>query len=1140
MVSMVTMNARGLKLSRSFTCLNATQFLGALNDNIFKLLIILFLIGGRDSQTASRVTAIAGAVFVVPFLLFSAFAGRLADGFSKRDIVVTAKVAEVLIMSAGCVAFFFGNKFLLYGILFVMATQSAFFGPSKYGIIRELVTDAQLSRANGLLEAFTYLAIVIGAAFGPMLAQVTGDRYAIAAFVCVVVAAAGLTASVRIKRTKPAGARSSASVLFIRDIWRTFWSIRKERRLLLAVFASAGFLLVGAFIYMNLIPYGMEQMGLGATSSGYLFVLAAIGIGTGAFLAGKISGRGIQFGVVPLAAFGLSCSSIGIGLVSGSSYLVFVLIFLAGISAGLFIVPIHTFIQLRSPDQRRGQILAASSFLGWVGVLLASGAIYVFSQLWKMSAANVFLVLGIVTLVPAVAAVIVLADHLFRLGCLVLTRLCYRIKVVGIDNIPVDSGALLVCNHITWIDALLLNAAQPRRIRFVIDKHFYNKTLLRPICKLVGAIPISAHDPPKKIVAALREARAAMAQGWVVCIFAEGVMTRNGTLGTFKSGFKQVMKGSSYQIIPAHIGGAWPSIFSYYYGKPLTTFPKKFRRQISVHFGKPMPSGSTASQIRQQVLELSCEYFNDLKLSRRSLGENFVKTARKNWRKKCICDSTTKPLNYGRTLTSSIALADQIDKLTKGQEKIGILLPPSVGGALANLAVTIQGKVAVNLSYVVSDKDRQSAVDQCGIKCIISSRRFAGKFVDFDTLPSVVFLEDIVSTLTPASKLKAYLKARFLPLRAFGRRRFCRHDLATIIFSSGSTGKPKGVMLSHHNICSNVEALQMIIRLKGNDDMCTVLPFFHCFGFTCGLWLPLTSGISTSFVANGLDGRVVGQTVDKNRSTLLFAPPTFLSNYIRRAHQQDFATLRLLAAGAEKLKKGIADAFEKKFAIRPFEGYGATELSPVASLNVPDIEAGGIHQVGNKPGSVGHTLPGVAVKIVDSSTNELLPIGSEGLLMVKGPNVMLGYLNNEEETAKVLKDGWYNTGDIARIDDDGFLTITDRLSRFSKIAGEMVPHSGVEQVYLNALNTHEQIVAVTGIPEPKKGEELVILYLEQAGKPDKLHEIVTKSKLPNIWKPRPDNYIKIESMPLLGSGKLDVRRLKEIALAAKEESFVEG
>lgn len=1131
------MDTTKTKLGSSFGWLNATQFLGALNDNVFKLLIILFLIGPeKNPEIASRIAAIAGAVFVMPFLLFTAFAGKLADRFSKRNIIVSTKAAEIAVMLIGCLAFKFNNSFAVYCVLFFMCTQSAFFGPSKYGIVPELVKQEQLSRANGLLEALTYFAIVIGTASGLMLTKITNERYVMMGLMCVAIAVIGLMVSLPIERTPPAGGKKKASIFFIRDIWQTLRGIRQNKDLILAVSASAYFKLIGGFLYTNLIPYGMGQLGLDKQQSGQLFVIAAIGIGIGAFWAGKLSGRHVELGVVPLGAIGLALSSVGLGIISENMYIIFALILLMGISAGLFIVPIHALIQLRSPTKQRGQILAASGFLGWVGVLLASGLIYCFINLWGISAGQVFMILGVMTLVPTIATIMILPDFLVRFLCVLLTRLFYRIKVTGLSNVPMDKPVLLVSNHVSWVDALLLAATQQRRIRFIMDRQFYNIWWLRPICKLMAVIPISAKDPPKKIVTSLRQARQAMDEGFMVCIFAEGAITRSGMLRRFRAGFQRIVRGSSYEIIPIYIGGAWGSIFSYSHGKILGSLPKKFPYPVSIHFGKPMSADSSVSRIRQKVSELSCEYINSLKSDKRSLAYYLAKAARKNWHRRCISDTTGKDLNYGTTFTSTIALAKEIEKTTTSQQNIGILLPPSVAGSLTNMSVTMLNKVAVNLNYSTGPEIIKYAVERCDIKSIISSRSFIEKIGIPQDLPGLIFIEDIVSRITGMAKFKAYLKASFMPISLLTKGCRCGDDLATIIFSSGSSGKPKGVMQSHHNIISNIEALQMVIKLKANDNLAVVLPFFHSFGFNCGLWLPLVSGVSASYIPNPLDGSMVAQSIRKNRSTILFAAPTFLLNYIRRAQRPDFASLRMVASGAEKLKKRLAESFEAKFGIRPFEGYGATELSPVASLNIPNVESDGIYQVGNKLDSVGHPLPGVAVKIVDIESKKPLDVGEEGLLMVKGPNIMLGYLNAEEQTAQVVEAGWYNTGDIARIDEDGFLTITDRLSRFSKIGGEMVPHVSIEDTYLHALGMAEQVIAVTSVPDPKKGEELVVLYLKKAGKPKKLHKIITNSDLPNIWKPKPNNYIKIDSIPVLGSGKIDVMKLKKIALTAKKDS----
>jgi len=1130
------MNAEKTKADHSFAWHNAAQFLGALNDNVFKLLVIFCLIGLAGKHNATNIASLANAIFVLPYLLFLALAGRLADKYSKRNIIVFSKIAELAVMSFAVVAFWLDSMLLVYAALFFMALQSTFFNPSKYGIIRELVPDDKLPGANGKLLAATFLAIIIGFALGPFLSLNVSGNYAVAALGCVCISVIGIFTSLRIRKTRPSGRKSSASVLFLRDIIKTLWSIHRRKNLLKAVLASSSLWLIGALIYINTIPYGMEQHGLTKEFSGYLFVVAAFGVAVGALTAGRCCKFATALGMAPPAALGVALSCIWLGLINQSIILVCVAILTLGLCIGFYIVPIHAYIQLTSPRHRRGEILAASSFLTWVCILSASGLMLIASSLLGLSPSQCFIVFGTFALTVATIIFTRCLEFAMRFFSSIMVRTFYRLKVYGARNIPTDGGALIVCDHVSYADAPLLEASFPRTIRFIMDRDFYNMRFLKPICALARTIPISSSDPPRMIVESIRQARSALKAGQIVCIFAEGGMTRNGNMRSFKNGFAKIVDGTHCPIVPAYIGGMWQSTFSYYYGKPFAKFPRRMRRRVSIRFGEPMPAESTTEQVRRKVLELSCEYFDGLKKRGRSLGEHFVRTARKNFSRHCMSDSTGRRLNYGQSLVRAIILSDKIAKLTDEQEKIGILLPPSVGGVLANVAVTMLGKVTVNLNYTVSEDVIGSAVEQCGIRSIISSRRFVEKIAGLGRLPGLIFIEDIVGDLGFGVKIKAYLRARFVPRGLLMKiRTRSNDDLATIIFSSGSSGRPKGVMLSHHNILSNIEAVRTVFRLREDDNLCAVLPFFHSFGFTCALWLPIVSGVSAGYVASPVDGSLVGRAVRQNCSTVLFAAPTFLLNYVRRVKQEDFASLRSAVAGAEKLKKSVADGFEAKFGVRPLEGYGVTELSPVVSLNLADVEIGGVGQIGNKEGTVGQPIPGVAVRIVSPESRKEMAVGESGLLMVKGPNVMLGYLNKEKETAEVLEDGWYNTGDIASIDKDGFLMITDRLLRFSKIGGEMVPHVGVEEVYLSGLDTDERVVAVTGVPDARKGEELVVLHLEKAGEADKLHEIISRSNLPNMWKPRRDNYIRIESMPALGSGKLDIMRLRKIAMAAKKD-----
>ncbi len=1120
-----------LQLGKSFAWFNATQFFGALNDNLFQLLSIFFVIGLLGQDSATFATTLAGTVFVIPFLIFTPWAGTLADRFSKRQIVVLAKLAEVGIMLVGCLAFYMQSPAGVITVLFLMCTQSAFFGPSKYGIVPELVRSDQLSRANSFLQALTYIAIVIGTAAAPGLTRLTREHYTLAGAGCILVAVVGLVCSVQIGWTAPVGGGRKASWLFVRDVIKPLRQTWGDRYLMLSVFASAYFLFVGAFLKMNLIPYGVQALGWDQIRSGYLFVPAAVGIGLGSWLAGRLSGRSIEFGIVPLGALGLAGCCIAAAFMGDPRFwhIMLALMFLAGVSSGMFIVPLNAFIQFRSPATIRGEVIAASAFLSWVGVLLAAGLLFLL-ETSGASAAQSFFLIGLLTLVLAGAAMWVLPDFLVRFVLVVLTRFIYRLRVVGAENVPTEGGVLLVSNHMSWVDAAFLGAAQERRIRFIIDREIYNYWWLKPFCRLMGAIPISPDDPPKKIVESLRAARQAMADGFIVCIFAEGGITRTGMLGQFRGGFEKIMKDTEYKIIPAYIGGAWGSVFSYYHGRLLATLPRRFPSPVTVHFGKPMPANSTAVRIRQAVMELSCDYFTMQKASRRPLGESFVKSARKHWLDACLTDTSGKSLTYGQTLTASVALAEALGPIVGDCANVGVLLPPSCGAALANLALTLMGRVPVNLSYTSSREARAHAIAKSGIRTLISSREFLEKVHIDEDLPGLVFMEDLIKGIGPAEKRRAYVKARYMPRRRLARRRgFSADDVATIVFSSGSTGLPKGVLLSHYNIASNIETALMIFKVYTNDVVCSGLPFFHSFGLTFTLWLPLLAGVQVAYVPNPLDGRLIAEQVRDKKATLLFATPTFLMTYIRRAEPEDFATLRLVIVGAEKLRMRLADSFEKKFGLRPLEGYGVTETSPLIALNVPDVEAGGIVQVGHKPGTVGHPIPGVAVRIVDPVDGSDKGINEPGVLLVKGPNVMLGYLEEEEQTREAIKDGWYNTKDVVSMDEDGFLTITDRLARFSKIGGEMVPHLKVEEVLLKGLQTHEQVVAVTSVPDEKKGEQLVVVYTDEAGDAERLRKIIAESDLPNMYRPRPENYVKVDSIPILGSGKLDVGGLRGMA-----------
>jgi acyl-[acyl-carrier-protein]-phospholipid O-acyltransferase/long-chain-fatty-acid--[acyl-carrier-protein] ligase len=468
---------------------------------------------------------------------------------------------------------------------------------------------------------------------------------------------------------------------------------------------------------------------------------------------------------------------------------------------------------------------------------------------------------------------------------------------------------------------------------------------------------------------------------------------------------------------------------------------------------------------------------------------------------------------------------------------VGLWLPPSAGGALANIAIALLDKASVNLNYTASPEGVQSAVRQCGIRHIITAKRFAHKVkLEPPEGVEVLYLEEISQKITSGQKLRAFLSILLLPgvileRWVLGLGKHKPQDLATVIFSSGSTGEPKGVMLSSRNIGANAESMIQAIDPRARDRVLGILPFFHSFGYTVTLWVVLTVGASVIYFADPRQAKEIGELCRNLKATIFLTTPTFLRFCLRRCEPGDFSTLRILMCGAEKLPPALAQEFKEKFGVLPLEGYGCTELSPAAVVNVPDQERDGFRQVGNRPGTIGQPIPGVAARIVDPETLTPRPAGQEGLLLIYGANVMEGYLGKPELTAEVIRDGWYVTGDIARMDEDGFITITDRLSRFSKVGGEMVPHQKVEDELHNILGTNERTCVVTAVPDESKGERLIVLHLELNGLDAHMlwAELNTRG-LPNLFIPKERDFFQISEMPMLGSGKLDLKRVKEMAM----------
>ena len=1127
----------------AFRWLNATQFLGAFNDNLFKGFVTMFLIV-LIPRWKGFLLGGATILFAIPFLCFTAYAGFLADRFPKNRVTVALKYAELAVMALGVPLFLAGSPGLLFALLFLMSLQSALFSPTKYGIVPELVKKERLTEANATLVMWSYLAIIAGAAVAPLAAGALRNgaglpltrAYPIAQLLCVLVAVAGVLASTRVWRLPPANPRLHPDLLFVRQLWRTTDWVRRDPHLVLAMAGTGLFSLVASFLQIDLIAFGVDEMGLTSESAQFRFFFAAIGIAVGAWLAGRLSRRNVEMGLMPIGAGLLCFCTLGIAA-RGRMPLAALdaAVFCAGVGAGMFVVPLDTFLQMRLPAERRGEGLALNSFVSWIGVLLAGLAMVGGSALhltarhgvWAISAAAFALFLG---------ALWVLRDFFVRMLVTIAVKSLYRVRTIGIENLPVDGPALLLANHSSYFDALLLCATTRRRIRFLMDPAMIERfRWLKPFLRLYRVIPVSSKSSPSQVARALKEARRALDEGYMVCVFPEGGVTRTGTIRAFHRGYERIVRGSDYPLVPIYLGGSWGTMYAYYGGQFLNDFrrPRLTRYPVTVVFGKPLPTHTDAFRVRRAVMELSCDWFNSRKDEHASLGETTVRTCRRYWRQPFADDTNGVRLTWGRSLVGGLVIAREIERRTRGSEHVGILLPSCCPAMLCNVAVALLGKSAVNLNFTVGTAAFASAIKQCKLTTILTSRKFVERFPDLPVPEGAyVFLEDLMKGVSTAAKLGALLRAKFLPMRAMVRSAPTAPDsIAMVLFSSGSTGEPKGVMLSHHAVLSEVEALRMLLATSTADHMCAVLPFFHSFGLVGCLWYPLLTHVRATYHPNPLDAQTVIDIVRRNRSTLVWGTPTFLQLYQRRATKEDFASLRVVLAGGEKLKDSLIQAYVEKFGVRPLEAYGATEMAPGIAVSVPPGTGGGVVQAGYKEGRTGVPCPGIAMKIVDPDTGAELGPNEPGLLYLRGPNVMLGYLGRQDLTDEVIdKDGWYCTGDIAFVDEDGFVALTDRLSRFSKIGGEMVPHQGVEEAIVSAAGLEEGKLAVTGLPDERRGEKLVVLYTPDCGDPAWLQQALDGVEgIPNLWKPAPADWHRVDAIPLLGTGKIDLAAVKRLA-----------
>jgi acyl-[acyl-carrier-protein]-phospholipid O-acyltransferase/long-chain-fatty-acid--[acyl-carrier-protein] ligase len=747
-----------------------------------------------------------------------------------------------------------------------------------------------------------------------------------------------------------------------------------------------------------------------------------------------------------------------------------------------------------------------------------------------------------------------------------LVRAIYRIDVSGLEHVPRTGGMVLTANHLSYVDVVLLCAVNPRLLRVVAWGGFQKYAVFRAIFRIFGCLPVT----PQNARASLKEAVHALQGGDAVLIFPEGHISRTGEMAEFEGGFGLIARRAGVPVVPAYLGGLWGSIFSYDQGRFFWKWPRRIPYPVTIRFGPPLaPADASEENLRQAVLALATPPvptvttpasppasprppgaplvdFGEAEFRARPalavhLGAALVHALRRSAGREVVVDRTGAPAQAmpgAKLLAVSLVLAARIRR-TIPERRVGIVLPPGLGGLIANLAVVFAGKTPVNLNFTIGRSALEASIKRAGVRTTLSAEAFRKKLAE--RLPDLPWSEVVLDVRQEIQSLPAlklglwWVLARLLPagllVRLGGVPRAGGDGEAALLFTSGSSGEPKGVVLTHRNILGNCAQIDACGILPQQETLLANLPIFHSFGFTITLWYALLRGIRIVTLPSPLEVTRSIEAIEEEGITAMVGTPTFFRPFLKRAEPAQLAKLKFAVGGAEKTPPEFHAAWRERFGENYFEGYGLTETTPVVAVNlpfpVPSARGGTI--LGKRPGSVGRLMSGMAARIVDPDTGADAGFNQQGVLWLRGVNVFPGYLDQPEVSAGALRDGWFVTGDLARIDEDGFIFIEGRLSRFSKIGGEMVPHGTVEGAIATALGLQGQerpVIAVAARPDAAKGEALVLLTTVEVTADD-LRAKLGATGLPNLWIPR---FIKrVDAIPVLGSGKLDLRRLKELA-----------
>ncbi|MEQ1650885.1 MAG: acyl-[ACP]--phospholipid O-acyltransferase [Hyphomicrobium sp.] len=1111
-----------LMTARRFAALFWCQFLSALNDNLLKNALAMLVVYKLAMANGPAIGTLAGAALIVPFFLFSALAGQLADKYDKAFVAQRLKLLEIPVAVLAALGFILPSIPLLFAALLLFGTIGAFFGPIKYGLLPAHLTTKELPAGNALVEAATFLAILLGTIGGNFASSSDSHLQMVA----LSIVAIGVMSWLAARAIPPTGA-SAPNLVVDRNIvssTRTLLvDLKTDKRIWQGALITSWFWLVGAAILallQNLIPKALNGAPQVYTLALFTF---AVAVAAGSIAAAKASKQRPNLALVPIGALLMGLFTLDLALLTATltpapaplsvsdviqSFTgIRLLVDLAGIAfaGGLYIVPSFAAVQAWSPVDHQARVIAgcnvvAAAFMTVAGLVIAALQYNQVPLAWIFAALGAGNLVALVLVLRAwgVAGVKDVAAFLFSTF--------FDLDVKGLENLPKEGErAIIAPNHVSLLDAALLHSIVPSHAAYAIDTGMANTWWVKPFLKLAKAFPI---DPTKPL--GTRHLIQAVKDGTSLVIFPEGRLTVTGGLMKVYDGTAMIADKADAKIIPVRIDGLERSKFGYLSSAQTKKvwFPKttvtiqpavdlkvddvlrgKARRQAA---GAALQDVMTDSAVLTTPIDQSL--FEALALARKTRDTGRF----------AVEDPLGGKLTYKKLIIGAQVLGAKIAPLSPQGSSVGVMLPNSAGVAVTFFALQSIGRVAALLNFTAGPANVTAACKAAKIDVVLTSRTFVEKghlepiIAALKPIAKIVYLEDVRTTITFADKIKGLLA---------GGKPQVKTDPnapAAILFTSGSEGTPKGVVLSHRNLLANCAQALTRVSCNGSDKVFNALPVFHSFGLTAGLLMPLVGGIPVYLYPTPLHYRIIPELVYGSNSTILFGTDTFLAGYARAAHPYDFARVRLVLAGAEAVKERTRQMYMERFGVRILEGYGVTETAPVLAINTP---------LANKSGTVGRLSP-----LMEHRLDPVPGIEKGGRLFVRGPNVMLGYFR--AESPGVLEppvDGWHDTGDIVEIDAQGFISIKGRAKRFAKIAGEMVSLSAVEA--LSAELWPQLITVVVSLPDARKGERLALLTTDAACTRDAFIQFAKRKGATELMVPA--DILVVDKIPLLGSGKPD-------------------